>query len=166
MPVVASSQPTLRRIFTASGARTLQCPVVCGTRLSDRLAGLVGIAPAPDFTEWGRSDTDKDKLAAGETVYDDNPYGPEPTPTHPSFFADGQSQLLLGSEIPIEAPVRLIHGQRDDDVPWDISTRLAEALRSDDIQVTLIKDGDHRLSRDQDIALILQTVEALSKGPS
>ena len=76
------------------------------------------------------------------------------------------SQLLLGSEIPIDSPVRLIHGQRDDDVPWDISTRLAEALRSDNIQVTLIKDGDHRLSRDQDIALILQTVEALSKGPS
>jgi len=140
--------------------------LLAGMELGDRLAGLVGIAPAPDFTEWGRSDTDKDKLAAGETVYDDNPYGPEPTPTHPGFFADGQSQLLLGSEIPIEAPVRLIHGQRDDDVPWDISTRLAEALRSDDIQVTLIKDGDHRLSRDQDIALILQTVEALSKGPS
>ena len=140
--------------------------LLLGMALGDRLAGLVGIASAPDFTEWGRSDTDKDKLAAGETVYDDNPYGPEPTPTHPGFFADGQSQLLLGSEIPIEAPVRLIHGQRDDDVPWDISTRLAEALRSDDIQVTLIKDGDHRLSRDQDIALILQTVEALSKGPS
>jgi len=140
--------------------------LLAGMELGDRLAGLVGIAPAPDFTEWARSDTDKDKLAAGETVYDDNPYGPEPTPTHPGFFADGQSQLLLGSEIPIDAPVRLIHGQRDDDVPWDISTRLAEALRSDDIQVTLIKDGDHRLSRDQDIALILQTVEALSKGPS
>jgi len=136
--------------------------LLAGMELGDRLAGLVGIAPAPDFTEWGRSDTDKDKLAAGETVYDDNPYGPEPTPTHPGFFADGQSQLLLGSEIPIEAPVRLIHGQRDDDVPWDISTRLAEALRSDDIQVTLIKDGDHRLSREQDIALLLRTVESLS----
>ena len=140
--------------------------LLLGMALRTRLAGIVGIASAPDFTEWGRSDSDKVKLAAGHAVYDDNPYGPEPTPLHPGFFADGQAQLLLGGEIPIDAPVRLIHGQRDADVPWDISTRLAEALRSDDIQVTLIKDGDHRLSRDQDIALILQTVEALSKGPS
>ena len=61
--------------------------------------------------------------------------------------------------------MRLIHGQRDPDVPWDISLRLAAALRSDDVQVTLVKDGDHRLSREQDIALLLRIVDALSKGP-
>ncbi len=76
----------------------------------------------------------------------------------------GQAQLLLGGEIPITAPARLIHGQRDPDVSWDISLRLAAALRSDDVQVTLVKDGDHRLSREQDIALLLRTVDALSKG--
>ena len=136
-----------------------------GQTLGGQLAGLVGLAPAPDFTDWGRSDADKAKLLAGETIYDENPYGPEPTPLHPGFFSDGQAQLLLGGEIPITAPVRLIHGQRDPDVPWDISLRLAAALRSDDVQVTLVKDGDHRLSREQDIALLLRTLDALSKGP-
>lgn len=138
--------------------------LLAGMALGERLAGLVGIASAPDFTDWGRSDADKAKLAAGETVHDENPYGPEPTPMHPGFFADGQAQLLLGSEIAIAAPVRLIHGQRDADVPCEISLRLAAALRSDDVQVTLVKDGDHRLSREQDIALLLRTIEALSKG--
>ena len=130
--------------------------------LGGRLAGMVGIASAPDFTDWGRSDADKARLSAGEIVLDDNPYGPDPTPMHPAFFADGQALRQLGGTIPIDAPVRLIHGQRDADVPWQISMRLAERLRSGDIQVTLVKDGDHRLSRPQDIALLLRTVASLS----
>ncbi|MBX7494747.1 alpha/beta hydrolase [Qipengyuania sp. 6B39] len=130
--------------------------------LEERLAGMVGIAAAPDFTDWGRSDADKAKLAAGETVHDPNPYGPEPTPMHPSFFADGQALRQLDATVPIDVPVRLLHGQRDADVPWAISMRLAEALRSGDVQVTLVKDGEHRLSRPQDIALLLRTVAALS----
>lgn len=138
--------------------------LLIGQALGSRLAGLVGIAAAPDFTEWGRTDTDKAKLAAGETVYDENPYGPEPTPMHSGFFADGQAQLQLGDTIPIDVPVRLIHGQRDADVPWEISMRLARALRSDAVQVTLVKDGDHRLSREQDIALLLWTVAELSES--
>ena len=136
--------------------------LLVGLAMGQRLAGLVGIASAPDFTEWGRSDEDKAILRAGETVYDPNPYGPEPTPMHPGFFADGQDQRLLDSEIAIDAPVRLLHGQRDTDVPWQISMKLAEALRSDAVQLLLVKDGDHRLSREQDIALLLRTVESLS----
>ncbi len=135
-----------------------------GIALGSRLAGVIGIASAPDFTDWGRDEADKARLLTGETVYDDNPYGPEPTPMHPGFFADGQAQLLLGRTIAIDAPVRLIHGQGDADVPWEISMRLAQSLRSDDVQVTLVKDGDHRLSREQDISLLLCTVDALSKG--
>lgn len=130
-------------------------------RLGERVAGMVGIAAAPDFTEWGFGEADKARLAAGETVLEDNPYGPEPTPTHPGFWADGQANLRLGGEIALDCPVRLIHGQRDADVPWDVSLRLAEALLSDDIQVTLVKQGDHRLSREQDIALLLRTLAAL-----
>jgi len=68
---------------------------------------------------------------------------------------------LLDSAIALDCPVRLLHGQADPDVPWQLSLRLAEALRSADVQVTLIKDGDHRLSRDADIALLLRTVAAL-----
>ena len=129
--------------------------------LGARVAGLIGVAAAPDFTEWGRSAADKARLAAGETVFDPNPYGPEPTPMHPGFFADGQANLRLPREIAIDCPVRLIHGQRDADVPWEVSLRLAGALRSPAVHLTLVKDGDHRLSREQDIALLLRTVATI-----
>ena len=135
--------------------------LLVGAALGERLAGMVGIAAAPDFTDWGYSEAQKAQMAAGETVFEDNPYGPEPTPTHAGFFADGQAQRLLGTTIPIDAPVRLLHGQRDADVPWSVSQRLADGLRSDAVQVTFVKDGDHRLSRPQDIALLLRTVDGL-----
>lgn len=135
--------------------------LLVGLALEERLAGIVGIASAPDFTDWGRDAAEKARLQAGETVFDENPYGPEPTPMHSAFWADGQAQRQLTGTIAIDAPVRLLHGQRDADVPWEISARLAEALRSDDVQVTYIKDGDHRLSRPQDIALLLRTIGGL-----
>ncbi len=124
----------------------------------ERRAGLIGIAAAPDFTDWGRKPGDKVKLLAGETVYDANPYGPEPTPMHAAFWADGQANRVLDKEVPIDCPVRLIHGQLDRDVPWDTSLRLLTDLRASDVRFTLIKDGDHRLSRPRDIALLLRTL--------
>ena len=130
-------------------------------RLGERLAGLVGIAAAPDFTDWGYDEEQKAQLAAGRPVFEDNPYGPEPTPTHPGFWADGQALRQLEEEIPLDCPVRLLHGQDDADVPPEVSLRLSAALRSSDVQVTLVKGGDHRLSREQDIALLLRTVAAL-----
>lgn len=136
--------------------------LLLGRALGPRLAGLVGIAAAPDFTDWGYSSEQKRRLAAGETLFEDNPYGPEPTPTHAGFWADGQARRVLGGEIAIDCPVRLLHGQDDGDVPPEISLRLARALRSTDVQVTLVKGGDHRLSRDSDIALLLRTIAALT----
>ncbi len=135
--------------------------LLIGLALGERLAGLVGIAAAPDFTDWGYDAGQQAQLASGQTVLEDNPYGPEPTPTHALFWADGQAQRLLGQPIAITCPVRLLHGQRDPDVPWELALTLAEQLHSDDVQVTLIKDGDHRLSRDADIALLLRTLESL-----
>ena len=129
--------------------------------LGARVVGLVGIAAAPDFSDWGYDAGQKQALAAGQTVFEDNPYGPEPTPTHAHFWADAQTHLMLERTIAIDCPVRLIHGQRDADVPWDVSLRLANALRSDAVQVVLVKDGDHRLSREQDIGLLLRTLAAL-----
>ena len=129
--------------------------------MPQRIHALVGIAAAPDFTDWGYSAEQKAALAAGQTVFEDNAYGPEPTPIHPAFWADGEAQRLLDAAIALDCPVRLLHGQADADVPWQVSLRLAEALRSADVQVTLVKDGDHRLSRDQDIALLLRTIEML-----
>lgn len=122
--------------------------------LKHRIAGLIGIAPAPDFTRWGYSDEQRAALAVGETIYEDNPYGPEPTPTHPAFFADAECHLRLESVIDLACPVRLIHGKADADVPFDISLRLQAMLKSGDVQVTLVEDGDHRLSRESDIALL------------
>ncbi|MFM5918077.1 MAG: alpha/beta fold hydrolase [Novosphingobium sp.] len=127
----------------------------------ERIAALVGIAAAPDFTDWGYDAAQKAQLAAGETIYEDNPYGPEPTPTHAAFWHDGEAQRLLGAAVALDCPVRLIHGQADADVPWQLSLQLAQTLRSADVQVMLVKDGDHRLSRDADIALLLHTLEGL-----
>ncbi|MEC7398936.1 MAG: alpha/beta hydrolase [Pseudomonadota bacterium] len=130
--------------------------------LGNRIAGLVGIAAAPDFTEWGLNANQKEQLERGETVFEDNPYGPDPTPTHPGFYRDAQALRRLEGPIALDIPARLIHGQRDADVPWLITLRLADRLRSDDIQVTLVKDGDHRLSRPQDIALLLRVIGDLA----
>ena len=136
--------------------------LLAGLALGDRLAGLVGIAAAPDFSDWGYDAQQQARLAAGETVLEDNPYGPDPTPTHARFWRDAQENRLLHRPIPIICPVRLLHGQEDADVPPEISLRLAAALASDDVQVTLVKGGDHRLSRDADIALLLRTVESMA----
>ncbi len=130
--------------------------------LGDRVKGMIGIAAAPDFTEWGFDDSQKALLATGEVLFEDNPYGPEPTPTHPGFWADGQANRLLAGEIGIDCPVRLLHGQQDADVPWTICLKLAGALRSARVQTVLVKDGDHRLSREQDIALLLRTHDELA----
>lgn len=130
--------------------------------LAERVAGLVGIAAAPDFTEWGYSDEQKATLERGKTVFEDSLYGPEPTPTHAGFWRDGQSRRVLDNEIAVDCPVRLLHGQEDPEVPPEISLRLAQALRSHDVQVTLVKGGDHRLSREGDIALLLRTIAALN----
>ena len=126
-----------------------------------RRAGLIGIAPAPDFTEWGRSPEQRRTLAAGEAIFEPNPYGPEPTPTYPGFWSDGEANTLLDREIPVDCPVRLLHGERDTEVPWHISLRLSTDLRASDVQLTLIKDGDHRLSRNRDIALLLRVLDTM-----
>jgi pimeloyl-ACP methyl ester carboxylesterase len=121
-------------------------------RLRHRLAGLVGIAAAPDFTRWGYTGEQRAALASGAAIYQPNPYGPEPTPIHPGFFADAECHLRLDAMIDLTCPVRLLHGKADADVPFEISLRLERALQSGDVQVTLVEDGDHRLSRTSDIA--------------
>jgi pimeloyl-ACP methyl ester carboxylesterase len=135
--------------------------LLVGLALDERLKGMIGIAPAPDFTDWGFTEAQKATIARDGVLYEDNPYGPEPTPTWRGLFDDGVANEVLGDSIAITCPVRLLHGQKDRDVPWKISLKLADALQSDDVMVTLIKDGDHRLSREQDVALLLATVGEL-----
>ncbi|NVD44584.1 alpha/beta fold hydrolase [Qipengyuania atrilutea] len=132
--------------------------------MKDRLVGMIGIAPAPDFSDWGFDEGQKWALAEGKTVYEDNPYGPAPTPTHGKFWQDAETHRLLDGSIDLACPVHLIHGQQDNDVPWQVSVRLAEALRSEQVQVTLVKSGTHRLSRPEDIALLLSGIAAISQA--
>ena len=135
--------------------------LLVGEALGEQLAGMIGIAAAPDFTRWGFDEAQRAELASGETVFEDNPYGPEPTPTYAGFFADAEGLMRLDKEIAIACPVHLLQGQRDEEVPFATSLKLAEALRSDAVKVTLLKDGDHRLSREHDVALLLQAVAAM-----
>jgi pimeloyl-ACP methyl ester carboxylesterase len=129
--------------------------------LGDQVKAMVGIAAAPDFTDWGFSEEEKGKIAKYGKLERPSDYGPEPMVTTKPFWESGHANRLLGSEIGITCPVRLIHGQKDADVPWDVSLRLAEQLRSSDVQVSLIKDGDHRLSRPQDIDLLVRMIAPL-----
>lgn len=126
-----------------------------------RVAALVGIAAAPDFTDWGYSQEDKIALLRDGRLERPSDYGPEPTVITRAFWQSGEAHRLLQGPVAVDCPVRLLHGQRDPDVPWHHSVHLASLLRSDDVQVTLIKDGDHRLSRDQDIDLLIRTVANL-----
>lgn len=129
--------------------------------LGSRVAALVGIAAAPDFTDWDFDDADKDVLAKQGRIERPSDYGYDPMVITQGFWQSGQDNRQLGSEIAIDCPVRLIHGQADPDVPWEISLKLAQYLRSSDVQTILIKDGDHRLSRDQDVALLIDVVAKL-----
>lgn len=126
-----------------------------------QVAALVGIAAAPDFTEWGFTEPEKSEIIAAGKIERPSDYGYEPMVTTRGFWESGQANLKLANEIPISCPVRLLHGQCDVDVPWETSIQLAEKLRSSDVQTSLLKDGDHRLSRDQDIALLIDVISKL-----
>ena len=129
-----------------------------------RVMGLVGIAAAPDFTEeliWNTlNPAQRATLATQGYLANPSAYGGEHRYTK-ALIEDGRTRLRLGGKLPITCPVRLLHGQLDPDVPWETSLRLAAALEATDVQVTLIKDGDHRLSRPQDLDLLAQTLTAL-----
>lgn len=127
----------------------------------DKVAALVGIAAAPDFTGWGFTEAQKRTLREEGRLEEPSPYGDAPTVTTRAFWESGEGLKLLGGPIPISCPVRLLHGTDDPDVPWRISLELMEQLETADVALTLVKGGDHRLSRPQDIALLLRTVEAL-----
>ena len=127
-----------------------------------RLAGLVLIAPAPDFTEelmWkGFSAEARNEIETkGQWLRPSN-YG-EPYPITRALIEDGRRHLLLGSSIHVGCPVRILQGAQDRDVPWQHAFALTSQLPSDDVVLTLIQDGDHRLSRPQDVARLIAAVE-------
>jgi pimeloyl-ACP methyl ester carboxylesterase len=129
----------------------------------ERVKALIGIAAAPDFTDWGYTPEQKRTIREEGRLLENNPHGDAPTVTTRAFWESGEALKLLGGEIGIDCPVRLLHGLDDADVPWRISLQLTGRLRSADVQTLLVKGGDHRLSREADIALLLRTVAALSE---
>ena len=129
-------------------------------RRPGRIAAMIGIAAAPDFTEWGFPDHLKQRLAAGETLRREFSDGSVQITTS-GFWSSGQAMRLLEADIAVDCPVRLIHGDRDEDVPLDVAFRLKDRLRSADVQATMVKGGGHRLSAAHEIDLILRTAAAL-----
>ncbi len=128
-----------------------------------RVAAIVGIAAAPDFTEelmWPQMTEAQRKQLISEGVievpseYDNGPYR-----IGRLLIEDGRKNLLLGQSIALNCPARFIHGQRDTSVPWQTSLRIAEQFSGDDVRVQLVKDGDHRLSRPHDLAAICALVD-------
>ena len=130
----------------------------------ERIAALVGIAAAPDFTEalmWqAMLPAQRDTLMRDCILHVPSQYG-DPTPITRGLIEDGRNHLLMERPIAIDCAVRLLHGQQDPDVPWETALHIAERVTSQDMQVILVKDGDHRLSRTQDLALLRQTLTAL-----
>jgi len=126
-----------------------------------QVKGLVGIAAAPDFTSWGFSDAQKATIRGMGRLEEPSPYGDQPYVTTRTFWESGEKLKVLEAPITIDCPVRLLHGQQDDDVPWAVSLNIMDRLRSSDVQTVLIKDGDHRLSRESDIQLLIRTVGGL-----
>jgi len=124
----------------------------------DQVKAMVGIAPAPDFTDWGFTMDEKMAMLQTGRLERPNPYGPLPTLYTRAFWSSGEANRLMFGMIPFAGPVRLLHGQQDKDVPYQRTIRLAELIANDDVQITLVKDGDHRLSRDADLALLIRAV--------
>lgn len=132
---------------------------------SDRVAGLMLLAPAPDFTvelmEPELTITQKHDLKAKGYYEEPTPYGPDPNVFTKAFFDDGRLNRTMAKSIDTHCPVHIIQGKQDPDVPWQHAQRLYELLSKDDASLTYVKDGDHRLSRTEDIALMKRVLDDL-----
>ncbi len=130
-------------------------------RRKGRVKGLLGIAAAPDFTDWGFSAEEKQALIDTGKLERANPYGPEPSITHRGFWQSGTAHRLLYSTIDLTIPIRLVHGEQDTDVPMGVPIKLMADLRSADVQLCLVKGGGHRLSEPHEIHAILTALITL-----
>jgi len=133
----------------------------------ERLAGLVGIAAAPDFVlrMWDEfSDEIKETLQRDGVYYEPSQYSDDPYPYTMKLIEDGRRNLVLQDGLKVDCPVRLLQGMRDPDVPWQEALAIVDKVDADDITATLVKNGDHRLSEPGDIDRLLQTVATLAEG--
>jgi pimeloyl-ACP methyl ester carboxylesterase len=133
----------------------------------ERLAGLVLIAAAPDFTERMLSEklspADRGRLEREGRLERPSQYSPEPSIFTWKLIEEGRNHLLLDQPLALPCPVRLLHGQSDPDVPWEHSLEIARHIEAPEVITTFVKGGDHRLSTPADIARLIATVEELAR---
>jgi len=130
-----------------------------------RVAGLIGLAAAPDFTRVieSRMSAEHNEAIARQGNFDlDNDYSPDPYPITAKLLEDGRQNALLNDDIDINIPVRLIQGKKDTDVDWETAEHIKQAIAGSDVEVTLLKDSDHRLSGDEELELIDSKIVELS----
>ena len=131
-----------------------------------RVKALIGIAPAPDFTEdliWARlSEAQRRELLERGELAAASAYEADPIPITLRLVEEGRRHLLLRAPIRLSCPVRLLHGMEDPDVPYQTSLHLVERLTGTEAVVELIEDGDHRLSRPQDLTRLFAAVDAMA----
>ncbi|MEN0040641.1 MAG: alpha/beta hydrolase [Pseudomonadota bacterium] len=132
---------------------------------TERVAALLLIAPAPDFTtdlmEPAFSDAQREALARDGFFEEPTPYSDEPNVITRALIEDGKNNRTLVPGLKLGCPVRILQGMADPDVPHTHALRLVEHLADDDVTMTLVKDGDHRLSREEDLALLARTMRQL-----
>lgn len=133
----------------------------CALLRPDRVRGVLGIAAAPDFTDWGFTADEKQRLVSDGKLERPTPYGPDPIVTHRAFWESGAGLRLLYQPIALTQPVRLVHGEKDEDVPMGVPIKLMADLGSADVQLKLIKNGGHRLSEPHEIHAILVELAGL-----
>jgi len=133
-------------------------------RMAARVQGFIGIAPAPDFTErlmWpALNEAHREAILRDGMVLVESPYGP-PVPLTRKLFEDGRNQLVLTTPISFAGPVRILQGMRDNEVPWQYAPEIAQRLEAPDVRIILVKEGDHRLAREEDLALLVETLRGL-----
>ena len=130
-------------------------------RRPERVQALVGIAAAPDFTNWGFTAEQKQELLEQGRIERSNPYGGDSQLTTRAFWQSGEALRLLDGPIAVDCPVRLVHGEADRDVPVAVALQLIDRLRSADVQLNILKGGGHRLSEPLEIDAIVRTIAAL-----
>ena len=136
--------------------------------IPERIAGMVGIASAPDFTErlmWPRfTKQQRAKLESGDILFVPSAYDDQPYPVTMRFIEEAREHLVLDGQIELDCPVHLLHGMNDSDVPWETSVALANALLTDKVTVSLFKASEHRLSSDAELEKIAQAVKDILNG--
>lgn len=131
--------------------------------LGPQISSMIGIAAAPDFTRTlmlrDLTAEQRDRLEGDGVILLHSEYDPEGYPVTKMFIEDGEKNLLMENPIDINCPVRLVQGMRDREVPWETAVQLSQALTTPDVRVCLVKNGDHRLSEDDQLQLLGSTLE-------